>query len=483
MRDDPHTAERLRDLAAKLKAALEAHGRPHYPIRHPDGRVAVVTFWGDGTRVFFDFTPDSTLVPCPSCRQHLLAQPYLLTEDDLLKLVQSVERGLVGCLQHGHIPVPGRSIYEEQIDIRPQRPAEPTRPAEPRIRVVPPTPAEPPAEQPPRIAFVQRALTAAGPNAHSAPEIAYDLPNGYRVMVVLAREVCEALIEHARESNQHGREIGGVLAGYKHETARGGEPAGKSCLVIATDIIPVSSHDASGAHVRLDEEAWVAINDRFDSTFTPQGKVRLGWYHTHPTQGIFFSNLDLDAHTVFTSPHQFALVIDPRTMDAGLFYWDDYGQRRLAGPVRFSLRRERDWTDYSRAQPAPGTAEATESAPKPPERGPLDGWRVTLFGMAAVLAVAGTYWLTGGPLLHPTPELACVLALTGVVGLRLWGAGVFHPVEELPYRPPVRRPARRPLTASASELLSWSRVLSALPYIVAVVLLVAVLQVVLWTYL
>jgi hypothetical protein len=72
--------------------------------------------------------------------------------------------------------------------------------------------------------------------------------------------------------------------------------------------------------------------------YSPVGKCRVGWYHTHPTQGIFFSGLDKDAHTIFRQPYQFALVIDPRSMDAGLFYWQDAERHRLGGPVLFSLR-------------------------------------------------------------------------------------------------------------------------------------------------
>ena len=60
------------------------------------------------------------------------------------------------------------------------------------------------------------------------------------------------------------------------------------------------------------------MNERF----TPEGKCRLGWYHTHPSQGIFFSGQDRDAHTVFQRAH-LTLVIDPRVVEPGLFYWLD----------------------------------------------------------------------------------------------------------------------------------------------------------------
>jgi proteasome lid subunit RPN8/RPN11 len=504
MRDDPNApaepAARLRDLAARLRTALEGHARPHYHITHPDGRFAVVQFRNDGPRVYFDFAPNSTLTPCPRCRQQMLARSFHLNDAELFSLLQELELGLASCLRLGHTARP--SIFDERIDVRPTAPPVPQRPAEPRIRIVPPAPAEPTpleAPAPQRIVIAQRVPTApvSGPNAASAPEVVYELPNGHRVTVLVSREVCEALIQHCRDSNRHGREVGGVLAGYKHDLAPDGQ-AGKTSLVIATDIIPVPSTDASGAHVRLDAEVWVSVNDRFDATYTPQGKVRLGWYHTHPTQGIFFSNLDLDAHTVFTSPHQFALVVDPRTMDAGLFFWEDYGQRRLAGPVRFSLRRERDWTDYTRAQgpgAAPDAAPAPEPPPQRPQRGPLDVGRLSLFGTAAVLGAGGAIWLTQPSL--RSPDVACLLALTAVVGLRLWFAGVFHPAErlsaaprQLPRIPPRPVPAGsgpsaegRSLRAGVANLLTWSAVWQFLPYVAVVAVLVAVAQVFLWAFL
>lgn len=255
--------------------------------------------------------------------------------------------------------------------------------------------------------------------AHNVPEVFYELPSGSRVCVLLPVEFCEALDEHCGESRSHGREIGGVLVGYSHETDR--ENGGiKDYKIVVTDIIPISSSDASGAHVKLDEEAWAQVEQDFDEKFAPQCKVRLGWYHTHPTQGIFFSGRDLDAHTVFTQPHQFALVVDPRRMEAGLFYWDDYAERQLSGPVRFMLRRQRDGKAASAAHVGRHEQEENTEAPRP-----VSWLRFTTFVIAAVLVAA--YVVRHSSVMRIAPDQACLLALTIFVGFRLWNARIFHP--------------------------------------------------------
>src|SRR5262249_9694719 len=139
-------------------------------------------------------------------------------------------------------------------------------------------------------------------HAFNVPEVGYPLPSGSRVNVLLPRHTCQALLEHCRQSNRHGREVGGFLLGYRHEPHRA--PGGpRDYQVVVTDILPVTSAAASGAHVKLDHDAWDHLEEQCQARFGPEKKERLGWYHTPPTQGIFFSGQDLDAHTVFTQPH------------------------------------------------------------------------------------------------------------------------------------------------------------------------------------
>lgn len=265
-----------------------------------------------------------------------------------------------------------------------------------------------------------RAADDVGETREGAPSFIYSLASGVVVGVTLTNHVCQLLARHCEESNRHGREVGGVIAGYSFETeAVGGR---KNIQTVATDSIPVESSDSSGAHLCLSEEDWLHVQRQFDEKYSPQGKVRVGWYHTHPTQSIFFSNMDADAHTVFRQSHQFALVVDPRKMEAGLFYWKDYERLLHAGPLRFML-------DARAEGASAGTRSLTFIGAGRSHLGTLSPWRFGLFiGGAAVTLLA--WWVIA--VRAPTLDHVNVAALGLLAGLRLWNGGFFHPARTRP---------------------------------------------------
>ena len=172
--------------------------------------------------------------------------------------------------------------------------------------------------------------------AETVPELSYELHSGCSVTATISGRVCRALAEHCGESNVHGREVGGILVGHRCERRSENE---REYSLSVTDLIPVRSFDSSSAHISLTEDEWIRAERELGQKYTPEGKCRLGWYHTHPVQGIFFSTQDHRAHNIFVEAYQFALVVDPRSMEAGLFYWSSYQERILAGPICFALRR------------------------------------------------------------------------------------------------------------------------------------------------
>lgn len=253
----------------------------------------------------------------------------------------------------------------------------------------------------------------AGGSQACAPAFTYRLASGVRLGMTLTPHVCELMARHCSESNRHGREVGGILVGYSHEVAVA--ESNQTIETVTTDIIPIKSSDSSGAHLRLDESDWLYVQQLFDTKYTAEGKVRVGWYHTHPTQGVFFSNLDVDAHTVFRQPHQFALVIDPRQMEAGVFYWKDYASLLLAGPLRFML--------VSRAGET--SRVGTTAMGEPPRLLFLSSHRVVLFALAVAVAGCVLFWEVS-PERRITLSQASLTALVIFAGLRLWNGGFFH---------------------------------------------------------
>jgi proteasome lid subunit RPN8/RPN11 len=254
---------------------------------------------------------------------------------------------------------------------------------------------------------------------YTAPSIRFRPSSKVLVEVTIPRYVCEALVHHCHESNRHNREVGGILVGYQGET-QDEDSKPKTYTNVITDLIRFKPSDSSGASLHLNADSWVHVSNIYEEKYQPWKKVRLGWYHTHPTQGIFFSTLDHDFHTNFNQPFQFAIVVNPRSMEAGLIYWKSYENRVTEGPITFSLRRQNE-TNHS--------VGGTSSGPPEDRREPL-AWMRILFFACVSLAVLG-YVAAHSQLFSVSPSDACLLALNVLLGLRLLNANFFRPKERI----------------------------------------------------
>src|SRR5262249_10191351 len=171
----------------------------------------------------------------------------------------------------------------------------PPAPPAPRIRVVvqaEPAPPRPVAPERPR----HRPPEAAVPRI---PLLSYECASGQAVQVVIPPALARKLSQHAEESARRQVEVGGFLLGTVEQLVRlgpEGAPAGGpgGYRVTVTDLVPVRSPSSSLSHIQFDEKAWALLGEECDRRFSREGKLRLGWYHTHPNQGIFFSSQDLN---------------------------------------------------------------------------------------------------------------------------------------------------------------------------------------------
>lgn len=255
---------------------------------------------------------------------------------------------------------------------------------------------------------------AAASHVYGAPSIRYELDAKSKVEVTIPHHICEEIVEHCKQSKRTRREVGGIIVGHNSESDRPG--GGKFFQVTATDIIGIQSNDSSIAHFTMDHESWAKIQRLFEKKYNAQGKVRLGWFHTHPIQGIFFSPQDQDTHTVFTLPFQFAVVVDPRTMLAGLFAWTDYESRLLVESYHFPLQLQSETANRFQESNAEGGS-AQESSP-------VSTWRMVLFFvMVATLVV----YVTINSSFPMDPAYAILLIIAAFLGLRLWNANFFKP--------------------------------------------------------
>jgi proteasome lid subunit RPN8/RPN11 len=74
------------------------------------------------------------------------------------------------------------------------------------------------------------------------------------------------------------------------------------------------------AEVTFTHETWARINQQMDSRFAQMAIV--GWYHSHPSFGIFLSDRDrFIQENFFSGPGQIAYVVDPLRKTEGMFQW------------------------------------------------------------------------------------------------------------------------------------------------------------------
>ena len=107
-------------------------------------------------------------------------------------------------------------------------------------------------------------------------------------------------------------EVGGALLGTAHRDERG------DLLVDVVAAIPAEGAQEEGTYFRMTEVAWEKIATERKSL--DEDLLIVGWYHTHPGLGIFYSGTDRDSQRAFfTQPWNFGVVIDPQRDGIGYF--------------------------------------------------------------------------------------------------------------------------------------------------------------------
>jgi proteasome lid subunit RPN8/RPN11 len=110
------------------------------------------------------------------------------------------------------------------------------------------------------------------------------------------------------------REVGGVLIGRL---------SGDGGLPLVTGAIPAISANEQKATLTFTQESWAHVHQVLESEF-PADEQIVGWYHSHPSFGIFLSGHDLFIHeNFFDAPSQIAVVVDPIGCREGAFGWQE----------------------------------------------------------------------------------------------------------------------------------------------------------------
>ncbi len=110
-------------------------------------------------------------------------------------------------------------------------------------------------------------------------------------------------------------ELGGVLLGHAYRD-------GEQLLVDVIAALPARNDDHGPIHFTFTADAWSQIHHERAQKY-PDLEI-VGWFHTHPGLGVFYSSDDVVVHTAaFTLPWHVGLVVDPLGNEASYFGWQE----------------------------------------------------------------------------------------------------------------------------------------------------------------
>ena len=139
------------------------------------------------------------------------------------------------------------------------------------------------------------------------------------IEVLIGDDVLNRIKQHCRAAAP--LETMGFFAGYKCTTPKG------NILTMVYDIIdgPVDASRVSAniSSASRGQYLTTLLNDFPDC-------AEVGWWHSHPGYGCFFSGTDSANHLRwYDTPHSIALVFDPVNDILEFFKWDGHRERRV----------------------------------------------------------------------------------------------------------------------------------------------------------
>jgi proteasome lid subunit RPN8/RPN11 len=196
------------------------------------------------------------------------------------------------------------------------------------------------------------------------------------------------------------RELGGVLLG---ET--GQDDRGHFVKVLAS--LPVRTAEHGPVHFTFTADSWSQLHQERYQRY-PELDI-VGWYHTHPNLGVFYSADDVIVHkAAFVMPWQVGLVYDPVRGEGCLVGWqlagdsggseatlaeiDGYYEildEQISSVVTWHFLRSTVWREG--AYPSPAASRAGQiyapenSWPTLPQISPW--WGVMLGGLSLLIAL------------------------------------------------------------------------------------------------
>ena len=126
-----------------------------------------------------------------------------------------------------------------------------------------------------------------------------------RAPAVFIGDTCrDGILAHLRSRRT---ELGGLLLGRAYVVGEGVADEWKP-VVCVDDFLPSETFRTSPVSLAMGTEIWQRARD----AITRDGRLVVGWYHSHPNLGAFFSATDRATQRAFFSQaYSVGLVVDP----------------------------------------------------------------------------------------------------------------------------------------------------------------------------
>jgi proteasome lid subunit RPN8/RPN11 len=156
-------------------------------------------------------------------------------------------------------------------------------------------------------------LTALAERAAELEALLLGIAPGSGLLVAVDGVAAETVTRHLAQS---AAEQGGLLLGEVY--AERSDVAGSRVLRV-TQAVPSLDFASTGVSLRMSSSVWEEARRRLDTL-----EMIVGWYHSHPGLGAFFSDTDRRTQRAFF-PHAYSVgwVVDPLTGESAWFVGPD----------------------------------------------------------------------------------------------------------------------------------------------------------------
>ena len=152
----------------------------------------------------------------------------------------------------------------------------------------------------------------------SPPDIERDgllhgrMPTSAQACVIMSPQALQAVDVHLLSDTR--KELGGFLLGTSYQE--------DDRLYVEIEAAVVAHSDKNGpVHFTFTADSWALAHQEREA-FYPDLHI-VGWFHSHPDLGVFYSADDVTVHTTaFSSLWHVGLVVDPIRREACVFGWE-----------------------------------------------------------------------------------------------------------------------------------------------------------------